>query len=150
MSNSFGEEQKQPTPVVSNGVQPKKPLTACFNFMMAIRPQVISENPQIATKVTEITKIIGQRWKELSEKQKKPYQDLADADKLRYARQLEEFEKKGWFTMDGGKKSCDLDSPQAQTSIKSLSKMPANTVVPKKGATAFMFFNQEIQPSIRA
>lgn len=43
--------------------------------------QVKEENPDM--KITEISKVLGARWREMDEKQKAPYQKKADADKAR-------------------------------------------------------------------
>lgn len=43
--------------------------------------QVREANPDM--KITEISKVLGARWKEMDEKQKAPYQKKADADKAR-------------------------------------------------------------------
>lgn len=44
------------------------------------------------------TKLISEKWKNLSEDEKKKYTDLAEKDKERYQKQLLEFEKTGKFT----------------------------------------------------
>ena len=43
--------------------------------------QVKEENPDM--KITEMSKVLGARWREMDEKQKAPYQKKADADKAR-------------------------------------------------------------------
>ena len=45
--------------------------------------QVLAENPGIS--VTEVTKILGARWKELSADDRVPFEELWKADKERYA-----------------------------------------------------------------
>ena len=66
---------------------PKKPKTAYFCFMDEMRPKLRQEFPN--EKMSEITKKLGQQWKELSEDDKKPYLELAHLDKIRYQNQLE-------------------------------------------------------------
>ncbi|EFC43480.1 HMG1/2 box [Naegleria gruberi] len=56
----------------------KRPMTSYMRFFMEIRPQLIQENP--TAKVTEITKLAAQRWKELSATKKKVYQEAFEAD----------------------------------------------------------------------
>lgn len=43
--------------------------------------------------VLEIMKQVGHRWQNLSDPERKEYQDKADADKIRYRKELKEFEK---------------------------------------------------------
>jgi peptidoglycan/LPS O-acetylase OafA/YrhL len=45
--------------------------------------QILAEQPSLA--VTEVSKLTGQRWKELSADQRAPYEALWKADKERYA-----------------------------------------------------------------
>lgn len=47
--------------------------------------QVKAENPDM--KITEMSKVLGARWREMDEKQKAPYQKKADADKARLVKQ---------------------------------------------------------------
>jgi hypothetical protein len=47
--------------------------------------QILAEQPSLA--VTEVSKLTGQRWKELSADQRAPYEALWKADKERYAPQ---------------------------------------------------------------
>lgn len=43
--------------------------------------QIKAENPDM--KVTEISKVLGERWGEMTDAQKAPHQKKADADKAR-------------------------------------------------------------------
>ena len=54
-----------------------------------MRERVKEENPDL--KVTEIAKVIGAKWKALTDEEKKKYNDMAEKDKERY-----EAEKSTW------------------------------------------------------
>lgn len=54
--------------------------------------QVKADNPEL--KVTEISKVLGEKWGKLDETQKKPYQDKADEDKARYKRERDAYDSK--------------------------------------------------------
>ena len=65
-----------------------------MQFSNQHRAQVQKDFP--GAKVPQIGKILGQRWTELKENDKKEvdrFQSLADADKKRYATELAQWEK---------------------------------------------------------
>jgi hypothetical protein len=64
---------------------PKRATTAYFYFTADMRERVKEENPGL--KVTEIAKVIGAKWKALTEEEKQKYNDMADKDKDRYAQE---------------------------------------------------------------
>jgi hypothetical protein len=53
-------------------------------FVKDERAKVVAENPGMP--VTEVSKVIGTRWKELSAEAKAQYETLAKGDKERYVR----------------------------------------------------------------
>ncbi|EIE79999.1 hypothetical protein G6F46_001817 [Rhizopus delemar] len=61
---------------------PKRALSAYMFFSQANREKVIKENPE--AKFGEIGKILGAKWKEMTEEEKKPFVEKAEADKKRY------------------------------------------------------------------
>lgn len=61
---------------------PKRGLSAYMFFANDQRDKVREDNPGI--KFGEVGKILGERWKALSEKQRAPYEARASADKKRY------------------------------------------------------------------
>jgi len=71
---------------------PKRAKSAYLYFSMAMRPEVKSANPD--EKFGAIAKILGEKWKELSEEDKKPYQALAAKDKERYENDKKKAESK--------------------------------------------------------
>lgn len=54
-------------------------------FCAAKRPELKEQFPDL--KVTEMASKLGAAWKELDDKEKKPYQDQAEKDKARYAKE---------------------------------------------------------------
>jgi len=61
---------------------PKRGLSAYMFFANEQRENVRSENPGIA--FGQVGKVLGERWKALSEKQRQPYEAKAATDKKRY------------------------------------------------------------------
>lgn len=70
---------------------PKKAMAAFMFYSNAIRNRVKEENPGIA--FTEVGKKIGEMWKGLSQEEKAPYEAQAEADKKRYAEEMEVYQK---------------------------------------------------------
>ncbi|KAL9054341.1 MAG: hypothetical protein Q9162_004215 [Coniocarpon cinnabarinum] len=65
-------------------------LSAYMFFANEQRDKVRADNPEL--KFGEVGKVLGQKWKELSEAQRAPYEKKAAADKKRY-----EDEKAAWL-----------------------------------------------------
>ncbi|TID25174.1 putative nucleosome binding protein [Venturia nashicola] len=72
---------------------PKRGLSAYMFFANDNRDKVREENPGI--KFGEVGKALGEKWKELSADDKKPYDKKAKEDKERYEREKEEYANKG-------------------------------------------------------
>merc|ERR1719499_105600 len=70
---------------------PKKPPTAYFIFTAKIRAETTAANPEM--KITQIAKVMGQKWKEISEEEKKEYQDEAAKLKEQHKITVEEYKK---------------------------------------------------------
>lgn len=64
---------------------PKRAISAYLYFATDRRPQLKKEHPEMG--FGELTMTIATEWKEMSEKNKRPFNDLAKADKERYARE---------------------------------------------------------------
>ncbi len=73
--DSYKEEQNE-----QKG--PKRACSAYIHFSQAARPALKAKYPKEG--VADIAKRTGEQWRSLSDKKKKPYQDMADADKARY------------------------------------------------------------------
>jgi len=61
---------------------PKRPKTAFFFYMDVMRPQVAKEFPDL--KVAERSKLLGRKWKELTDEEKKPYLEENAVAKEKY------------------------------------------------------------------
>ncbi|XWS54355.1 hypothetical protein CRYUN_Cryun10bG0083000 [Craigia yunnanensis] len=68
---------------------PKRPLTAFFLFMDDFRKSYKEANPD-AKGVTGVAKEGGEKWKSMSEEEKKPYLDKAAELKAEYEKALED------------------------------------------------------------
>ncbi|KAL3493649.1 high mobility group box domain-containing protein [Aspergillus germanicus] len=61
---------------------PKRGLSAYMFFANDNRDKVREDNPGIT--FGQVGKMLGEKWKALSDKERKPYDDKAAADKKRY------------------------------------------------------------------
>ncbi|KAL1921404.1 uncharacterized protein VTP21DRAFT_11120 [Calcarisporiella thermophila] len=69
---------------------PKRNLTAYMMFVQQQRKVVQQENPTVS--FGQIGKILGEKWKNLEEDEKKKYVKMAEKDKERYEKQKSEYE----------------------------------------------------------
>ncbi|KAI9298076.1 high mobility group box [Neoconidiobolus thromboides FSU 785] len=59
-------------------------------FSQSERENVIKENPNIS--FGEIGKILGQKWKGMTPEDKKPFEDKAKEDKVRYEKEKKTYD----------------------------------------------------------
>jgi hypothetical protein len=71
-----------PLTTLSDPNAPKRGLSAYMFFANEQRDNVREENPGIS--FGQVGKVLGDKWKALSEKQREPYEKKAAADKKRY------------------------------------------------------------------
>eukprot|EP00798_Chlamydomonas_sp_ICE-L_P004607 gene4607-14800_t len=64
---------------------PKKPLSGYMFFCKDNREAVKEKDSSL--KITEIASELGRMWKALTDEEKKPYQEQAEKDKVRYAKE---------------------------------------------------------------
>ncbi|KAJ2553546.1 Non-histone chromosomal protein 6 [Coemansia sp. RSA 1933] len=69
---------------------PKRALSAYMFFSQANRASVQEANEGVS--FGQIGKLLGAKWKEMSEKEKEPYTKKADNDKARYAKDKAEWD----------------------------------------------------------
>ncbi|KAI8096984.1 high mobility group box domain-containing protein [Halteromyces radiatus] len=61
---------------------PKRGLSAYMFFSQANRNKVKEENPDAT--FGQLGKILGEKWKNMTDEEKKPYNQQAEKDKARY------------------------------------------------------------------
>jgi hypothetical protein len=88
------------------------------------------------SKLTELVKMVAQKWSELSEDLKKPYTDLAAQLKAVYERQHAEWLAKGVFKLEDGTLSTD---PANLERVQKM-KCPEGTLEPKKPCSSYAYF----------
>ena len=113
---------------------PKRATSSYFFFASDVREEVKAANP--GASITDISKLIGERWKAMSEDDKKPYTDKAEADKARYAREMADY-------VPPEDASDDEDTPRKAKRAK---KDPN---APKRATSSYFFFAGEIRSELR-
>ena len=64
-------------------------MSAYFLYSVHIRPTIKEENPSAS--FGDIARLISERFKTLPAKEKKVWEEKAEADKERYQREMEEY-----------------------------------------------------------
>jgi len=83
-----GKKEKDPN-------KPKRATTAYFYFLADVRAEIIRVDLKgDGSKVAEVTKIGGAKWKALDAKGKEKYEAMAAKDKERHAKEMEEYNAK--------------------------------------------------------
>ena len=131
MEEKKKKKQKDPDPSSSSDsdnekyAPPKRGLTNYFFFLAENREKFKKENPDLEAK--NITKMLGSKWNKLSDSEKSPYDALAEKDRERYNRQMNEYEAYGKFYDDNGKQVKILKKRKRSMSAKKKDKKKAGT-----------------------
>ncbi|KAI6707097.1 hypothetical protein NL676_010059 [Syzygium grande] len=71
-------------------LKPKQPMSAYFLFSNERRAALLAESKN----VLEVAKITGEEWKNLSEKKRRPYEEMAKKNKEKYMEEMEAYKLK--------------------------------------------------------
>ena len=91
---------------------PKRAMSSFMFYSNEVRGHVSSQNPSM--KLTDVSKEIGRRWKEMDSSEKLKYETLAADDKERYKREKSDFDKIG----EGEKKKEDGATVEERRTMK--------------------------------
>ena len=114
-------------------------MTSYFLFIKTERTKIQAENPSAS--VTDITKMCGQRWREMDATGKQEYEKQAADDKLRYAKELKEWQE----AHPDEVAAMEAQAGQAKRGKKRAKKTAAG---PKRATTAYFFYCAEIRPQL--
>jgi len=91
---------------------PKRASTAWIFYTSEKRPDLRDENPD--KKMTELTTIMSEMWRNLTDEEKKPYKDMETKDRERYKLEMDEYEENtDTSDSDTGKKEKKKKDPDA-------------------------------------
>ncbi len=88
--------------------KPKRAKSAYIFFCSAMRATVKEEMGD--AKATEVTRKLGKLWKQLTDEDKQPYQECAEADKKRYADEMEAYSGSSGGSGDEDVVEMEVDS----------------------------------------
>ncbi|KAM0747747.1 hypothetical protein T439DRAFT_328412 [Meredithblackwellia eburnea MCA 4105] len=71
---------------------PKRPLSAYMFFSQENRNAIKDENPNAS--FGDVGKLLGAKWKDMSDAEKKPYNTSAENDKIRYESEKAKYDAK--------------------------------------------------------
>jgi len=117
---------------VKDDSKPKGRMTSYAYFIQVCREDHKKQYPDENVVFAEFSRKCAERWKNISEKEKKRFQDMADRDKNRY-----EHEMKDYVPVKGekghGKKRRQVKDPNA----------------PKRSLTSFFWFCNDERPRVK-
>jgi hypothetical protein len=127
---------------------PKRPKSAYMFFAEKKRLKIREEQPEL--KMTEVAKVLGERWKEASPESKAKYGKKADKDKERYNEEMKSYirpsddvlmeqkinQKKS--RKSGGEEKVKKSDDKKSGDKKTRAKKPEGA--PKGAKSAYMFF----------
>lgn len=87
---------------------PKRAMTSFMLFSQAERETLKKTNPGL--QFTDVAKVIGERWKKMSEEEKQPFEASAKVDKARYASEMAEYRNSKEAPAAAGDEAYDEDS----------------------------------------
>ncbi|KAL7411578.1 high mobility group box domain-containing protein [Mrakia frigida] len=92
-SKPTSTKDKKPAKAPKDKNAPKKALSSYMIFSQEQRAKVKEDNPSAT--FGELGKLLGAKWKGLSDGEKQPYVDLADKDKIRASEAAAAYEAGG-------------------------------------------------------
>jgi hypothetical protein len=118
---------------------PKRPLSGYLYFCSDKRAEVSAE----CNTLGETSKELARRWSLVSSSDRKPYEEMAAKDKLRY--EMEKME--GVTSLPRTRKSAPTKKDGPKTSAKK-NKLPSTKTKKKRGPSAYMLFCAEHRAGI--
>ena len=119
--------------------KPKQGLSAYIIFTSEIREQTKKENPDLP--MTDLSKVMGAKWKDLTDEEKAPYVAKSEADKARAKDEIAAWESS---KSDSGSDEDDGSGvePKVKSKPKTKPKVKAKEGAPKKAKNSWQFYQQ--------
>ncbi|XVF51352.1 hypothetical protein PTKIN_Ptkin04bG0178300 [Pterospermum kingtungense] len=117
------EKETKKTKKEKDPLKPKQPMSAFFLFSNERRAALLAENKN----VLEVAKIAGEEWKNMTEKQKRPYEEMAKKNKEKYMLEMEAYKQR--------KEEEALSLKKEEEEVMKLQKHEALQLLKKKEKT---------------
>jgi HMG (high mobility group) box len=135
ISENIKSSPKEKSSKLKDENAPKRPKSAYLFFAEKKRAEIKEENPDL--KMTEISKVIGERWKEASPDSKAKYSKKAEKDKERYKEEMSEYVRPSDEVLLDQKINKKKGSKKSSGDKKRKKKEEG---APKGAKSAYMFF----------
>ncbi|KAG0715920.1 High mobility group protein DSP1 [Chionoecetes opilio] len=117
--------------------KPKGRMSAYAFFVQTCRSEHKKLHPDENVQLSEFSRQCSERWKTMSEAEKRKFFDLADQDKERYVAQMKDFVPPPGATGRRGRRARG-------------NKPPKDPNKPKRALTAFFFYANDERSNVRA
>lgn len=111
----------------ANADRPKRPAGGAYGVFMSENRNAIQESLPAGSAVTAVSKAGGEKWKLMSEAEKKPYEAKYQQLKAKYEEEI-----KAWKDTKGETASADDDEEEASPDSKKRLASPAKETSPTK------------------
>ena len=108
IKSTFLDKRGQKIEFETDTVKPKKVTTPYMFYFVEQHKKRKADNVDDGLKITQFTKVISEKWKTMTEEEKKKYTDMHNKDVERHENQYKELREKGFFMTADGVKSSDL------------------------------------------
>ncbi|MBA0575176.1 hypothetical protein Golob_024885 [Gossypium lobatum] len=161
------KETKKKTKKERDPLKPKQPMSAFFLFSNERRAALLADTGN--KNVLEAAKIAGEEWKNMTEEQKKPYEEIAKKNKEKYMEEMEVYkQKKEEEALNVKKQEEEMMKLQKQEALQLLKKKEKTDHIikktkekrqqkkqqnsdpnkPKKPASSFLLFSKEARKTL--
>ena len=124
--------------------KPKRAMSSYFMFMNDRRAKFREDNPEMS--MCQITKALTEVWHKLTDDEKKKYTDMANADKERYDKEMEEHNAK---ETPPAAKSKGTTAAAAAPAKKGKGKGKEEGA-PKKPLTLYFIYLAQVRQKVKA
>ena len=123
---------------------PKQVKTAYLYFAEKERMKIVQQSPDM--RPPDIMAELGVRWKALSEKNRKPYEKIAEKDKLRHDEQMKSYQPSEGYDRDGY--AFQADDFEIYDDERKRKRPKKEAGQPKNARSAYVYFCEVSRPSI--
>eukprot|EP01119_Soliformovum_irregulare_P012926 TRINITY_DN3390_c0_g1_i1.p1 TRINITY_DN3390_c0_g1~~TRINITY_DN3390_c0_g1_i1.p1 ORF type:complete len:287 (+),score=18.72 TRINITY_DN3390_c0_g1_i1:73-933(+) len=122
--------------------RPKRPISAFLAFSKEKYQEVKKEQPDFNPQ--EVGREMGVRWKALTPEEKRRYEELACADRMRY-----EVEMLEYIPTSHEELSDPEEEKQRKKSLARKAKSQRDPLLPQRAQTSWFFFSSEKRPLLK-